>query len=285
MPVPTTVSIAGTNFSGSTMLALMLANRPDAFGCGEVHAWYRPYRRFHFDVRCTCGQRPCETWLRIQDLPARQFHVGAMRELGADFIVDASKDLPWIADVIRATRRGGGRAVTVAVWKDPIEVAHSFWKRGKLPVWRRQITTYFPWLLQSGIPFVAVPYAELAEEPAATLKAVGEEIGMDVLPGQERFWEGDAHLVFGNLGTRKQAEAGVSRVRRDPFHPDFEKDLPALRAFLDDHPIVARAQQRLEEHAVGSGPVDWDRPLRRVMPLWYYKYRAYKAYRRWRPIE
>lgn len=58
--MPTLISICGEGQSGSTMLDLMLGNGYDTFSCGEVYAWFRPWRTHHFRITCSCGKLAAE---------------------------------------------------------------------------------------------------------------------------------------------------------------------------------------------------------------------------------
>jgi LPS sulfotransferase NodH len=77
----TLILVCGTARSGSTMLDVMLGNAPDAFSCGEVSSWFRPYRKQHFQIECHCGQRPCPIWEKIKDIPENIFHASMAKEL------------------------------------------------------------------------------------------------------------------------------------------------------------------------------------------------------------
>src|SRR5690606_5281222 len=97
---PMVVFVAGVSRSGSTMLDLILGNRPDSFSCGEVYARYRPFRPHHLEPVCACGApvETCPVWRKVGEVRAPHLHRRIVHSLGATTVVDSSKNLVWISD-------------------------------------------------------------------------------------------------------------------------------------------------------------------------------------------
>ncbi len=144
------------------MLHLMLGNSPDAFACGEVHAWYRPHKRHHFIGNCRCGRNPCPVWERIRTVPERQFYKRVIEELKVGFIIDSSKELGWLIDSQDWAIAGGIKVLNLVLWKDPIDLAYSHWKRGEgLNSWRRGFVNFYKFF-QTGClfdPYISVTWS------------------------------------------------------------------------------------------------------------------------------
>ncbi|MGB0651647.1 MAG: hypothetical protein ACPGQL_00465 [Thermoplasmatota archaeon] len=291
----TLVLVCSSNFSGSTMLDLMLGSHPRAFSVGEVQAWYRPEQEHHLRIVCPCGQRPCPAWEQLRDLPARHLHRDVLAKMDKDVVVDSSKDPSWVHDAARWAARDGLDVRHVVIWKDPVALAHSYWKRGSpLALWRKHQLDYYERLRQLRVPLVGVRVEELAADPVATLRRLSEALDIPFEAGQERFWDGDLHPLFGNLRTRHQVEAGASTIRREErFEPGFDAVRPEVERMLAEDERLRSVVTWLESLGLAHGASTRDAaatgPGRRVMPWWYYRNAVWKAVRRvmlrppWRP--
>jgi hypothetical protein len=229
--LPTLIHIYGTARSGSTMLDLMLGNAPDAFSCGEVSALFRPYRRHHFTIDCSCGQNPCSVWEKIAHVPENQFYATVVREVGVSFMIDSSKDLCWLLDAQRWATASRIQTVNLLLWKDPIDLAYSHWKRGRgLAAWRKEFITCYSQFFGTHLPYIAVSYNVLANDPERVLRAICAAVGMEYFAGKERFLEKEHHYLFGSLGVRRQVQGRDSAVK---YSPDFPPEFHAKREFLE----------------------------------------------------
>jgi hypothetical protein len=268
------------------MMDVMLGNAPDAFSCGEVAAWYRPFRRHHRHIDCSCGADPCPIWERLSRVPAARFHAAAARETDSRFVVDSSKELSWVVDAHRWASDTGMDCHTVVMWKDPVDLAHSQWKRGyDVMSWRPEFVAYYRRILDLPIPLVVVPLDGLLASPAQVLQRVCSGVAMPYFEGKERFWEKTHHFLFGSGGVRKQVQRGATRIRRatDP-EPDFEAEAARVRDRLKADREVQDILARLEASSI-SGVVRPENgaPVPRPYPLWYYRRRLAGAFRRFVP--
>jgi hypothetical protein len=283
----TLINVYGSARSGSTMLDLILGNAEDAFSCGEVSAWFRPYRRHHSKIDCSCGQDPCPVWERLGDVKESEFHLTVFQEMGVEFVVESSKDICWLLDSLKWTELSGIRAFNLLVWKDPIDLAYSHWKRGGGD-WRRHFVRAYGRFFETGLPFSAVNHGRLVQNAPEELAAVCAAVGMTYSAGRERFWEKEHHHLFGSLEVRRQVQRGVSSVKaRAPFPPEFEAQRPALEERIaSDAGLqeVLRALRRADVHRNAAEDTE-TRPQwrRKLPPLWYHWKKMVRLARRYVP--
>jgi len=270
------------------MLHLILGNSPNAFACGEAVNWYRPQKAHQFALECACGQDPCPVWTVIKDVPPQAFYATALRELQVDFLIDSSKESSWLIDARRWAATHGLRTVNLFVWKDPVDLAYSFWKRGHdVMFWRAQFVPYYRRVLAVGLPLLTVNFNDLTQSPQSKVVEVCAAIGMPYFPGKERFWEKEHHHLFGSLGIRRQVEAGDSIIQAEKrFPPEFAQRLDDLRPRIAADTevqglinILRRAD--VSYFADGSSPQQFTR--KPPYPLWYYKQRARRLWNRYFP--
>ena len=218
MAPATPVNVCGPGRSGTTMLDLMLGTPAEAFSCGEAVAAFQPRRPEHAHLVCSCGEDPCPVWERLRAGPVEQFHRRVADTLGVERVIDSSKWFGWVRDANRWGADSGMRVVNLLIWKEPLELAFSWWKRGELPADEEAIWCYVQYharLLDAGFPVVSVPYADLADDPAGVLASTCRAIGLPYEPGQERFWTTQHHNLFGSSRARRNA---ASERRDHPPH-------------------------------------------------------------------
>jgi hypothetical protein len=171
--VATLINVCGATRSGTTMLDLMLGNAPDAFSCGEVYAWFRPWKMHHFGLECRCGENPCPIWESIKNVPENQFHAIVFRELGVKFVIDSSKELCWLIDTQKWAVANGIKVFKLLLWQNPINLAYSHWKRDRgLADWRSEFVKYYTKFFETGLPFRSVCCDDLVSNPQGKLEEI-----------------------------------------------------------------------------------------------------------------
>jgi hypothetical protein len=216
-------------------------------------------------------------------LPAHEFHRAAFDRLAVDFLVDSSKDEAWIVDTHRWAKLGGFTVRNVLIWKNPTELAFSWWKRGKsIDFWRREFITYHSHLRTANVEFIAVNHRELLTSPAVVLQRICEYCGMEYFVDKEQFWQKrDYHYLFGSAGTLKQVrENRVAEVNQPHYPKEFVKAISSdesrdseVKATVDwlmqhDHKVKMNGFQKA---SVEPGV---------AYPAWYFLNRAKKLVRR-----
>lgn len=270
----TLVMVCGANRSGTTMLDLILGNGEGLFSCGEVYNWFRPTRKNHFSLSCSnCGEVGCSVWSALRYVKEHQFHESLFSEWGYRFVIDSSKNLCWVLDSNRWARKYGTHVCNLLIWKNPIDLAYSFFKRGfPARAWRDHFVNYYAGFFSLGLPFTSVSYDDFVRQPEKKLSDLCELTGIPYFRAKERFWEGTHHHLFGSGGTRKQVEAGASEISRPTRPPEFEMMEAQVRAITKSDPEVARVLEMLDEGEISRrscrAPPAIPGAIRR--PPWYY---------------
>jgi hypothetical protein len=267
---PKLLLIAGVARSGSTALHFMLGNRPDSAALGEIYAWYRPFRPHHLRPNCSCGRTlpECTVWSQIDRPRARHLHRAVADTLGVDVVVDSSKSLSWIRDASAWARRDEMDVHVIVSWREAKATAFSYWRRGA-PGWAENLEGYLRRLDDLDLPWRALPFDELIAQPESTLGALYEPLGLSYEPGQERFWEGEFHSLFGDDGTVTQVTKGSSELSPPQFPEDFEIYWSGLPGELHARMETIAATMRTGK--------DEGSTSRKLPPTWYLKNKAINA--------
>jgi len=280
MRMATVINVGGTSRSGSTMLHLILGNAPDAFACGEAISWFRPEKTHHFKLDCACGKPDCPVWRDLKSIPENKFYPAAFKKLSINYLIDSSKELSWLLDTRHWTGKYGINNINLFIWKDPLDLAYSFWKREyKKDAWRKHFVTYFQRVQETGLPILAVYYNELVLSPEQKVEEICAAIGIPYFTGKERFWEKEQHHLFGSFGVRRQVQIGDSFIQtHKPFHPDFEKQLMNIQEQIANDVEVQQIVEILQAADVatvvkGAGARQQFRS-RFPYPVWYYSQRV-----------
>jgi hypothetical protein len=286
--VKTLVNILGAGRSGTTMLDLMLGNGRRAFSLGEVHAWFRPFRRHHRRVDCNCGRSDCPYWSRILAVPENRFHTKAFERLGVDFLIDSSKNLAWVIDDIGWANANGTRVVNIAIYKPMHDYIYSVWKRGEsVDAAIRRYKLYYGRLADCRMGVVTVPFVELVENPDAVLKALCAFTGQEFRPEMKEFWRGQHHQIFGSSGVRnKRSEDDKSGLRRDVMNEEFLAILPEISQKIAEDLELSRLHRYLSDNdyrAYADDPSKKRFDTRPARLYWYYAAKIKTVFRRFVP--
>ena len=215
------------------------------------------------------------------------------KEFGVDFVIDSSKDNVWIVDSNIWARRHNIDIVNLLLWKSPLELAYSFWKRGLcLKDIRKGFVKYYGRFFQAGLPFVSVSFSELIANPAEKLRDICSVTGMEYFEGKEQFWERkfdiQHHTLYGSSGVRKMLYGGDVKGFKSSknYPPEFLKIIDQVqREFVKDHD-VQKIVERLKYEEVSSRDIKiarhkYEPPS--VHPGWYYALKYYRRAKRYFP--
>lgn len=282
----TLINVCGAGRSGTTMLDLMLGNGPGCFSCGEVYALFRPWRKHHFTASCRCGGDTCSIWDTMSSHQACNFHSQLADFVKADFIVDSSKSLRWVLDAQTWAENANMSVVNFLVWKSPVALAYSHWKRGHaLLGWRDDFILYHSRLISLQLPFISVRYQKLIDEPASVLRKLCHLAGLDYFAAKENFWQGEHHQVFGSLGTANQVRSAESSIYTATSYPDdFLALIPEIEAAIKKDRILRNLYDSILEKDFESSAALQD-PFSqysapKCKPVWYYRDILRGGYRR-----
>ena len=239
----TIINVLGLRRSGTTMLHLMLASGQDAVACDEIAAWFRVARHRR-------GSVPPPAFQPILPTKEEKFHREVMDQYGVNYVVDSSKGIDWVLDVTRWGEKQHMRVFNVLIWKDPMDQAFSFWKRGK--PWKRQYRRYHQRLLRTGLDFITVNYSELVGDPQEKLALICQHVGMPYFEGKERFWEGEHHVAGSSPGVSRQVQRGASRIERESYPPEFKPVAERVKRVLEKDQVLQEVLGALQEREVSS---------------------------------
>ncbi len=237
-------------------------------------------------ARSSCGSG--HQWGSLTGGSAESFYSDAMKQLDVDYVVDSSKDLTWHVAARRFAARSALNTANIYIWKDPLDLAYSYWKRGGgLTFWRSEFMKYYPRITPVGLPLLTVNYSALTRQPAETLADVCRALGMPYFPGKEEFWQKDQHQLFGSLGVRRQPKWSLSSLQTTSYPPEFAKHTDALRKQIAEDAdlqtaIAALVASDVSKAPDGSGP-QMPYSEKWVKPPWFYWQHAKLKVRRYRP--
>jgi len=213
------VFIGSARFSGSTLLDLMLGNGERCFSTGEVKAYFRPRKRSHLSMDCSCGNPECGIWSEAKKKGEKELYDYLCDSQNSDTIIDSSKNIDWIKDQQKYTGRRFDHKY-VLVYKHPLNYLFSNYKRGYPIYSHRGLLGNLEILLRNGevtdierwgryysrflssFDCVTVSFEDLTRRPDDILSALCEEIGMKYFKGKKNFWEKQHHILYGNNSTR-----------------------------------------------------------------------------------
>jgi hypothetical protein len=272
----TLINILGTGRCGSTMLEAMLGNGRGCYSCGEVHALFRPWRRHHFKPSCSCGSPSCSVWKPLIQIKVSEFHQKVFEIKNIDFLIDSSKSLTWLIDQ-KKWLKDSIRIVNLAIYKEPLDLAYSNWKRG-LPIEQSWLhyKRYYSRLFALKFPVITINHHDLIKNPGLKLLSLCNLLNMKYFEGKEKFWEGDLHFLFGSKGVVEQIRRRSSSFRVVKKYPDdfMSSYKKRYKSFLKDEQYlyISHELNRLEINKIKELPnkiISVENKVN-LLPLWYY---------------
>jgi hypothetical protein len=131
-----------------------------------------------------------------------------------DVVVDSSKTISWAIDSTRWARRSGMDSAMVITWKEPKDLAYSFFKRSQRPTSidsaLRSFVFHYSAYLALDVAKVAVRNEDLRDRPAATVASLCGVLGVEHQPDQHEFWRYEHHHLFGSSSASEQVHIGAS---------------------------------------------------------------------------
>jgi hypothetical protein len=257
--------------SGSTILDMMLGNGEGCFSLSEVNAFYRPYRKHHWNSICPCGNVACKIRKGFENISEKDLYDYVFDELGMHTAIDSSKDLSWIIDQnMRLADRPDIRVYNILIFKQPVSLAYSFYKRGySLDKYKKHFN-YYAKFLQTGMPFISVEYSALAQDPAGLLKRICEYIEIPYFEGKEEYWNKEMHHFFGSGSVIRTYNSENPQIKsREQFSEDFLPHIAEIERDFNQDERRRKTLDMLNQFSLESGQSDnFSGEIRK--PLWYY---------------
>ncbi len=288
--MPNLVMILGPGRTGTSMTHLMLGNAKNAFACGEIYAFFRPWRTHHFKPMCSCAHNYSDcVWRKFDNTNEESFHKALAQQLDVKWVVDESKNLNWVLDTEYWARSSNMQKFNIIMVKEPIGFMYSQWKRERpLETATKYFLKYYQRFLALNVPFVSVKLEELTADPATKLEKICNVIGMKYFEGKERFWEKQHCHLFGSLGLRSQITNGDMEIRHQTSYPKqfLQVADPQLKAFENSNcykrvhsKLMAKEIDNIDRYD-GIVPL----PTKGLRPAWYYRNVLKSAFRKRFPM-
>ncbi|ABI66126.1 MULTISPECIES: sulfotransferase family protein [Maricaulis] len=205
------VMICGAGHSGSTLLGMILGSHTDAFYMGEGgKARYlgdekKPLRK---RVCKICGE-DCPVWAGFEWNGVSPLYAQVAAHVGQSVIIDSTKDERWIESRAEEVREGGGTPILLMLSRDGRAVVNSRLRKypdrdpgEQIQAWIDKMATAQALFDGFDGPKMRVRYEDLAENSAATIKALCRLIGLEYQPGMADFASVEHHVLGGNSGTQ-----------------------------------------------------------------------------------
>ena len=196
------IFVGSAPFSGSTLLAMILGNDARGFTCGEAQNFLLPTKQFHPTLDCGCGDQECGLWPRLRKLGPEKLYETVFRTFPhTEFIVDSSKNPFWIQAQSEYLKKRGIETRNILIWKSPLEIAHSFQKRGRYQEWERSWVNYHRLYFAIIRDWRAIHYKDLVSDNAK-LGAVCQYLDIPYFPQKDHYWEKIHHVIGGNYSAK-----------------------------------------------------------------------------------
>lgn len=246
------VVIAGCNYSGSTLLEMMLSRHSLAFGAGELAR----FRLFldetepwtptpeHPKRSCACGAESllrCAFWTQAMEraravyphfnprferdprrlTPHEEALLTACQRLtGARVLIDSSKNPDHLR---RCLGSSAARVHVIHLTKDLREYSASFQRRRP-----SRLLAYSSWIRRNmrterlgrrASSYLPLSYADLASNPQAVMRELYARLDLPYEDSFWRYWEGERHSIGGNR-MRRAPQPIQYRPKRADRLPD-----------------------------------------------------------------
>ena len=195
------IFIGGVQYSGTTLLDLILANDSVGFSCGEVHKLFISPGNWLSRGRCVCGNNNCDVWKRVYRGKESHLYETVFRiSPETTFIVDSSKIPFWILHKARALNHARIKTRNVLIWKTPLESANSFSKRNLFEKWEKMWISYHRLYFSLIEDFRSIRYYDVVNNRESLIDLCSY-LEINDFPGKENFWERKFHTLGGNAST------------------------------------------------------------------------------------
>jgi len=196
------IFVGSAPFSGSTLLAMIVGNDARGFTCGEAQNFLLPTKKFHPTLVCGCGDRECGLWQQLRKSGPEKLYETVFRTYPqTDFIVDSSKNPFWIHAQSKFLKKIGIETRNILIWKSPLEIAHSFQKRGRYQQWERSWVNYHRLYFSIIRDWRAIRYKDLASDNGK-LGEVCKYLEIPYFPKKDHYWEKIHHVIGGNYSAK-----------------------------------------------------------------------------------
>ena len=207
------IFIAGTSYSGSTLIDLILSNSSNATSVGEIESIFNPVKIHH--LKKIEEIKPDPVWGPLLNKGVHQLYQNLHDILNVEIIVDSSKNPAWIRYHIDRLPKDVSFQV-ILVFKSLPELKNSYEKRGRYN-WAKIYKGYHNLFFNTINDFDRIQYKDI---PLRSDKFWDLLKRLDIELDEERleFWNQPRTNFFGN----NNANIAFSQVQRNDETPKLE---------------------------------------------------------------
>ena len=207
------IFIAGTSYSGSTLIDLILSNSSNATSVGEIESIFNPVKIHHLKKIEEIKSDP--VWGPVLNKGVSQLYQNLHDILDVETIVDSSKNPAWIRYHIDRLPQDVSYQV-ILVFKSLPDLKHSYEKRGRYN-WAKIYKRYHNLFFNTISDFDRIEYKDI---PLRSNKFWALLKRLDIELDEERleFWNQPRTNFFGN----NNANIAFSQAQTNDETPKLE---------------------------------------------------------------
>lgn len=193
------IFIGGADFSGTTMLDLMLGTTEGVFSMGELHALYWPTSEHHLHPFCSCGSEHCEVWDWASLGKPHEIYQSLFKKYPhIRSLVDSSKNIVWIYRQSASLKKQDIETKHVLIWKQPDDYAKSCANRGRLNNWsKRWIRYHKAYFYKIPEPYI-IHLNDLLKNFEQEMSALCDALNIKYQKSMFEYWNTKHHILFGS---------------------------------------------------------------------------------------
>ncbi len=191
------IYVLGADFSGTTLLDLILGSTSYSASLGELFSFMEPTSKAHEQPRCSCGS-DCGLWQREKfgADPYSVLHAWHQKSV----LIDSSKHPTWLLQQKKANPNL--KLECILIWKDPYTYAQSCANRGNNKGWADKWLRYHRAVLQLEIPVYSLSLQNLVDNPEPTLEKLCHHLDLPFEKSMLDYKSHQHHIVFGSATAR-----------------------------------------------------------------------------------
>ncbi len=187
------IFIAGTSYSGSTLLDLIFSNNSKATSVGEIESIFNPVKKHHLTK--IEEVKKDSVWAPIYNSGVAELYQNLHELLGVELIVDSSKNPAWIRYHIDRMPHDVSYNV-VLVYKTLPDFKHSFEKRNRNN-WAKVYKNYHSLFFNIIDEFERIEFSSIPLQSKEFL-TLFDKLGLTYSNERMKFWDQKRTNFFGN---------------------------------------------------------------------------------------
>ena len=223
------IFVAGSSYSGSTILNLILGNDKRRNALGEIRALFCPKKAHHHKKIAELRKDP--KWERILDGGLKDLYGNLFIEYPEiDVWIDSSKDPIWISEQIKNLKKSNISSNVVLIYKTPIEFAQSALKRNQQQ-WELKWLNYHLSFFDLIKDYCQISYENFVNNTQASLNELFNDLELNYTEESKDFWlKKDNFNFFGNNHTNYQAKESNDEIGDRIIDDNYKKDYRKIKS-------------------------------------------------------